>query len=315
MTANLFESAAIERFPTRREWDAASVELLGDVVARWHLTVESHFDGGFAGSVVAVRREDDSPAVLKVGFPHVEAIGEALALGAWPAGTAPRVFAQDPWRWAMLLERIEPGEALSAVGAADRDPDRHLAPACDLLARLWAVGSVAGVPALTEIVGRYLLDARRRLPGHLPRLDGLGVADLVSASFDDADRLLLSDRGDHLVHGDFNPGNILRLGPAQEGRWVAIDPKPMVGDASFDLAPLVAQLGSPFARRDPAAVVALRLRKAAAITGCDEARAARWAVVRAALALTWYLDDGERQLAATAATELRVWAGVPGRLR
>jgi streptomycin 6-kinase len=45
-----------------------------------------------------------------------------------------------------------------------------------------------------------------------------------------------------VVHGDFNPGNLLA---AEREPYLAIDPKPMIGDPAYDPWPLVAQLGSP----------------------------------------------------------------------
>lgn len=315
MPAVPFEAAAISAHPTRADWDAAAVEVLGAVLERWSLTVDGRFDGGFAATVLEVHGADGIPTVLKLGFPHVEAIAEAIALEAWPPGCGPRVLAQDAWRWALLLDRVEPGDPLSRVGQVDRD----LAPTCALLASLWAPGAVGGVPPLAAIVGTFLDDARRRLPKQEPALRSLDILELVVSSLDDAVRLIHDPdvrRGvDRLLHGDFNPGNILRSGPVDDGRWVAIDPKPMIGEGAFDLAPLVAQLGSPFARRHPAAVLALRLGEAAELTGCDAGRAARWAVVRAALSVTWYLADDERRLAEIAAVELRAWADVPGRMR
>ena len=44
-----------------------------------------------------------------------------------------------------------------------------------------------------------------------------------------------------VIHGDFNPTNILR---AEREPWLAIDAKPMLGDPGYDLAPLVIQVGS-----------------------------------------------------------------------
>ena len=40
-------------------------------------------------------------------------------------------------------------------------------------------------------------------------------------------------RADRLLHGDLHPGNVLA---ARRRPWLAIDPKPVVGDPAFDLA-------------------------------------------------------------------------------
>jgi streptomycin 6-kinase len=44
---------------------------------------------------------------------------------------------------------------------------------------------------------------------------------------------LAGDQPRRLLHGDFHPGDVLA---AQRRSWLAIDPKPWVGDPAFDLA-------------------------------------------------------------------------------
>ena len=58
-----------------------------------------------------------------------------------------------------------------------------------------------------------------------------------------------------LLHGDFNPGNVLSCG---DGRWAAIDPKPMIGDPAYDPWPLLDQVDDPFAYPDSVRVMAVR---------------------------------------------------------
>jgi hypothetical protein len=50
-----------------------------------------------------------SPAVLKLAWPHHEATYEADALAFWGGDGAVRLLEWDRDRWAMLLERAEPG--------------------------------------------------------------------------------------------------------------------------------------------------------------------------------------------------------------
>jgi len=55
-----------------------------------------------------------------------------------------------------------------------------------------------------------------------------------------------------VLHGDFNPGNVLS---AQREPWLAIDAKPMVGDAAYDPWPLIQQIdGAPAAGAGPGPV-------------------------------------------------------------
>jgi len=85
-----------------------------------------------------------------------------------------------------------------------------------------------------------------------------------------------------LVHGDFHHHNLL----SSDGRWVAIDPKPMLGEPEYDVAPF---LWNPIPYRMRRDVTQRRLAAFAA-AGLDEARIRAWAVIRAS-----YLgadDDG-----------------------
>ncbi len=311
MSFHLFESAGIRAHPTRQHWDASVIELLQLMIERWSLTPEQPYTGGFGATVLRVRREDGSPAVLKLGFPHPEAAGEALGLAAWPKGTGPELFAQDAWRWALLLERIEPGDSmlqipLETVGGYHQ----ALMAACRLLRSIWSAGPVPGVPRLSAIVTAWAETASARLPTRRAELQEIGVSDLVHDSVEDLFRLSSIEVSDSLVHGDYNPGNILRSGDG----WRVIDPKPMVGDPSYDLWPLVGQLGDPFRHGDAADRLTVSLQLAAAEAGCDVVRAARWAAARSALNVTWYLEERDRARASVDAAELKVWAEVRSRL-
>ena len=82
-----------------------------------------------------------------------------------------------------------------------------------------------------------------------------------------------------LVHGDFHHHNIL----SSARGYLAIDPKPMLGEPEFDVPPFLwnplgAELRLDVAERRIAAFVA---------AGLDEARIRTWAVIRGA-----YLGHG-----------------------
>ena len=56
-------------------------------------------------------REDGTPAVLKVGWPHMEARDEIDGLLLWDGDPTVRVLEADRELNAMLLERCEPGRS------------------------------------------------------------------------------------------------------------------------------------------------------------------------------------------------------------
>lgn len=302
MDAVAFELAALDAWPSKSAWDAAAAGLVASALDRWHLTPGEAYVGGESGAVVRVTTADGELGVLKIGFPHVEAVGEAIALEAWGPDLAPRVRRQDPWTWAMLLDRVEPGTPLSRAGLP---ADAALEVGATLLAELGATPPPPDVPSLREIVSAFIRSARDR---GSRRAAQLGSAErLVERGLEEAEALLADERPPILLHGDYNPGNILQ---AEAGTWRVIDPKPMRGDVEFDLWPLVAQVGDPLARERPEGRLEAQLIRVAGIVGADTDRAARWGFARTALDVTWAVEDGRSPAAALAA--LTAWQRVSG---
>nr|WP_241732172.1 aminoglycoside phosphotransferase family protein [Galbitalea soli] len=270
------------------------------MVHRWRLTAGAAYIGGASAAALAVTREDGSPAVLKVGYPHREARFEAVGLEAM-APIAPRVLDQDPWTWSLLLERVVPGTPLSRSS----DIDGGLERAGALHARVVACAPPPGIPTLAGAMDEYVRAARGRWAGQVAALRALGVENSVEAAIDELTLLEREPAPAALLHGDFNPGNLLEH--AESGGLLAIDPKPLLGDPAYDLWPLIAQLGHPFESHDPVATIRAHLERACRAAGCAPERVARWSRARTGLNVSWYLAQGDPAQARQAAFELSVW--------
>jgi streptomycin 6-kinase len=128
----------------------------------------------------------------------------------------------DPDTGAVLLEGIEPGTQLAAApGAIPLDE------VADLLTQLHSVPGADGVPTVAGRVAAMFDLAERRWQG--PEAEERLPRALLRRSRAAA-TALSADGPAQLVHGDLHPGNVL-LGPAG---IVAIDPRPCVGDGTFD---------------------------------------------------------------------------------
>jgi len=140
----------------------------------------------------------------------------------------------------------------------------------DVALRLWRS---AGEPFrwIGDHVPRWLDNADR--DGHVL----VSLARALYASLDVARATL--------VHGDFHHHNLLLHGD----QWVAIDPKPMLGEPEFDVPSF---LWNPLSYRMRLDVTERRLAAFAA-AGLDGARMRAWAVIRGA-----YLgaDENEAQV-------------------
>lgn len=301
-----FELSSVDGYPTKQSWDAAAAEIVATMLDRWHLVAHEPYVGGEAGSVLRVTTADGAPAVLKVGYPHFEAVWEAVALDAWAPRLAPEVLRQDAWTWSMLMRRVEPGTPLSRASLPVEDA---LEAGAELYRELCAVPVATGIPSLLEIMDVYARQATARIPEQSDALAHFGVLSHVERGISELTELAGNAAEDVFLHGDFNPGNILEHG---KGTWLAIDPKPMHGDPAFDLWPLLEQLGSPWSHNDPAALLTAHLERVATIVGCDPARAARWAFARSVLNVSWYLEDGNREATASSVREVQTWARITG---
>ena len=116
---------------THGDWLERVPQLLSECAEEWGLRIGEPYPQGAAGYAVRAEREGE-PLVLKLIYPHREAEHEADALRVWDGDAAVDLVAYDGERWAMLIERCEPGTLL-----AHADPDTALDVLIGLLPRLW----------------------------------------------------------------------------------------------------------------------------------------------------------------------------------
>ena len=200
-------------------WLEALPQVVSELTRRWSLRVGAPLPAAHAW-VAPAERADGSPAVLKLGLPHFEAQHEADGLRAWNGAGMVRLLECDRAHQALLLERLSPGTPLS-----ERPPVEQDAVLARLLLRLWQ----APVPAqpfrpLAEMAERWCNEAVARRSGWAdPGLTNEGLRLFEDLSRNAPSAVLLAT--------DLHAGNVLA---AQREPWLAIDPKPFVGDAAYD---------------------------------------------------------------------------------
>jgi streptomycin 6-kinase len=96
-----------------------------------------------------------------------------------------------------------------------------------------------------------------------------------------AAELAPSQREQVVLHQDLHGGNVLRAGREP---WLAIDPKPVVGEREFDLASLIRDRRWSIDER----IVRRRLDLLSGELGLDRDRMRRWALLHA---LAWGVDE------------------------
>ncbi len=255
--------------PTGSDWVATVPRLLDEALARWDLSVDGAPRTGWTAIVVPVRRGEERLA-LKVTWPHPEGRTEHLALGTWNGGGAVRLVAALPSDGLLLLDRLDPDEDLSEVWT-----DEACAVVGGLLSRLH-VPAPPQVPRIAAYLAPHLDRMARRAA--VPRR-------VVSRTEGLARELLGGPVPELLLHTDLHYENVLR---SPDGRWLAIDPKPVAGHPGFEVWPLLRnraeEMGTGASLRWS---VRHRLAIVAEAMGADEEEARAWTLLRAGVEASW----------------------------
>jgi streptomycin 6-kinase len=246
---------------THADWLELVPNLLRECAGEWTLQLGAPYPQGAAGYAIRAELADGAPAVLKLIYPHREAEHEAAALEVWGGDGAVELLAYDDSRRAMLLERCEPGTLL-----AQADPDTALDVLVRLLPRLW---KPAGAPfhLLADEVDVWLDE----IPREWERTGRPCSRALVDETLELL-RALSGSQGELvLLHQDLHTDNVLA---AEREPWLVIDPKPLLGEREFNVAPTVRDYVLGHSRAD----VMRRLDRLTAELGLDRERARGWTV-------------------------------------
>jgi streptomycin 6-kinase len=254
-----------------QDWLRQLPELIEEVREAWQLTLRAPIHGGSCSWVAQAVRTDGTHAIVKIGWPHREMYGEPVALRAWADRSAVLLYDHDPQRHALLLERCEPGTPLATH---DDGAGQRLRYACAVLRDLWGAPPVPGLEDVAAVMAEWAGLAEERMERLRPPYD----AGLVAYGVDLLRTLPMSAGRTVVLHGDANPGNILA---ARRRPWLAIDPKPMLGDPAYDPWPLLGQVDDPFAYPRPVSVLRDRIALLADELELDAARIAAWCIARA----------------------------------
>src|SRR5215469_2854954 len=173
---------------------------------RWDLELAEPFPQSFVSVVFPATRRDGSRAVLKIQYPHQES-------------------EHDPEEHALLLERCQPGDHLAGV-----KQDEALLVFADILPRLWIA---AGAP-FRRLAEEAALWAER-LPAEWEAAGRPFERALIDSALAALDFLIGTQGEQVLLSQDLHGDNVLR---ANRG-WLAIDPKPLVGERELALAPII----------------------------------------------------------------------------
>ena len=277
-------------YASGRDWLASLPGLIKHCLVLWQLdlapgTLPWH---GHGAIVVPVRRLGGhgggrEAAVLKIAYPHQEALAERHALTLWGGDGAVRLLASDARAGAMLLERL------------DADCSLHLAPMetavsvwGTLLHRLSLVPDGRAEWREFEHIAARAEQWSDELPQSWEELARPFPRWLLEAALE-----VCQTRGavgrragkDVLVHTDLHYLNILAR-PRGEGSrertngFAAIDPQPMIGEAEFAVAPVLWNRIPELSRADPRRALLERCQDFSTAAGLDSETARQWSLAR-----------------------------------
>jgi streptomycin 6-kinase len=172
-----------------------------------------------------------------------------------------RLLARSDDGYALLLERCEPGTFLSEAGA-----ETALDVLIGLLPRLW-IASGEPFHALVDEAAWWVSYLPRQWgsvqPPYERRLLDAALAALTELPPTQGETVLL--------HQDLHAENVLA---AEREPWLVIDPKPLVGEREFAIAPIVRSFELGQSRRD----VLYRFDRVTSELGLDRERARGWTI-------------------------------------
>ena len=275
--------------------DAAAAEWLGRLPALTDDALSAHAvsldrvcaPGGRSSLVLLVRREDGSPAVLKIAPPGAAPALERAALAHWNGWGAVELLAAPGGGAvpdeALLLERLHHEMSLRSLPEA-----KALLEAAGTVRRLW-VEPPAG-HSFETVVERT---ARQVEPMRTATAQDPALEPLVSAALAARGELVQDSPELLLLHGNFRQSKVLS---GERAPWLAVGPEPLTGERAYDLARLVRDRVEDLIASPGGAVTARRrVKKLAESLEVDHARLRGWTLFRAVESGTRALTAGRRQ--------------------
>jgi streptomycin 6-kinase len=204
------------------QWLAKLPEIVGGIAGEWSLTVAKPFANLSYHYVVECTCEDGSEAVLKIGFPEekLEFFSEIKMLRLFDGAGAVRLLRASESNYAMLLEKLTPGEGLGEFCL--KDDAKAVRIAAGILKKIVRKAPAdSGFHLLKDWIGGFGKAENTQFP-----------ARIIKKARDFFSELTRDDKQKFLLHGDFHHENILS---AAREPFLVIDPKGLIGWIGYDI--------------------------------------------------------------------------------
>ncbi len=262
-------------------------QLRESLLQRWSLQDSRPVDPLSYNYLEFAHNPEYGPVVLKIGFPNPELNAEIKALVYYrQQDSVVRLLDWDIDQGALLLERILPGYNLTHL-PDEREAARIAANMMLALRRPPPEGSE--FPTMEKWCQGF-----NRYRERFDEESGLIPGSIFNHACGIVRELLVSTEEQYFLHGDLHHNNLLYR---EDGSWVAIDPKGVIGEFAFEVGPYLYNpipdlILSPTLEQ----VINCRLNILEEFTGLDRHRMAAWSFCRAILAAIWSAEEGDRDL-------------------
>ena len=260
-------------------WLAQFPSTLGQLVQRWELDVDEPFEQGLPINVVYPVRHGLRQLVLKTGFPHPETLTELAMLRLWQGCVGcVQLIDSDEATGTVLLERVLPGTSFRSSPIERRSSD--IPPLFDLKPLRMSLDKI--FPDYTDWCRRAFSQYQSGRPDkyflkHIEKANA--CLDEVMAEFDH----------DWLLHGDLHHENMLL---ASDGRYVAIDPKGVLGAQLMEYGRFIHNFVSDEVDKQQSISKILELRVSSLSGDYTEKQLLSAGYIDLVLSCSWTLNEG-----------------------
>ena len=259
------------------EWLAELPVIIEEIEEKWSLKTGKPFQNLSYHYVAPCICAGGGEAVLKIGFPEKESpiINEARMLKLYDGNGAVRFLRLDKKRYALLLERLKPGETLKT--ACRKDDARAVEIYIEALRKI-----IRKPPGNHNFV---LLDDWFK--GFEKAKNTNFPAEAVKKARNFYDELKREQV--FLLHGDFHHENILS---ATREPFLAIDPKGIIGEIGYEISVFLNNhvwwLASAPNTREKLNYAVRKIAEAFEIESQD---LKKWAFAQAVLSAWWTFEE------------------------